>query len=100
MKRPAVIMEKCRVCLGAGEVPSGTTGALLRLERESRGVTRAALQPYFLKPDGSPYSEAHLLSLEHDVRAWSSVMVDSFRKAIERAVAKRLRKEAKVEVVI
>lgn len=86
MKKPQVIMETCTMCDGAGVRPSNTTGAIMRLEREGRGLPRNAVVPHFLKPDGrETYSESYLIDLERDSRAWSCAMIASYRAAIEAA---------------
>ncbi len=97
MKRPEVKMIECPLCNGRGVKPDSNTGALMRLERESRAVTRNALLPYFYKPESTDtYSEGYLIDLEKDSRAWSVELISSFRNAIEMAVQARLAKAEEV----
>lgn len=97
MKRPPVEMETCGACGGLGEKPGSHTGTVMRLEREGRGVTRAALVPHFYKPESrETYSIGYLIDLERNSRAWSVQMISSYRDAIEAAVQTRLSKKAEV----
>lgn len=89
MKR-TIKMETCSSCGGVGTKPGEGTGAIMRLEREERSVTRNQLLAFFEKPEGGVYSERYLIDLEFDTRAWSNELVDLYRKAIELAVKKRL----------
>lgn len=90
IKRPETPMITCTLCDGAGKRPAHGTGRLMRMERDSRTVTREQLIEHFHKPDGTNYSPTHLIDLERDSRAWSLAMIESYRVAIEAAVKQRL----------
>jgi hypothetical protein len=64
----------------------------MRLEREGRGVSRTALAPHFLKPDGEPYSFGYLRDLEGGNRGFSVELIEAYRRAIDAAIEQRLSK--------
>ena len=95
MKRPSLPTTTCTACRGQGTIPAIGTGAVLKQEREEKGVPRTnkdneklGLCYHF------GYKASYVFDLENDRRDWSSELTAKYREAIQKAVAARLEEAA------
>lgn len=97
MRRTELPTVACPACAGRTTIPAHGTGEVLRREREARDVPRAGkTYPNQGLVHHFGFSESYTIDLENDVRPWSWSLVESYRAAIEAAVATRLESEVEV----
>jgi hypothetical protein len=91
MKRPQLPTIKCSTCAGLGTIPAIGTGAVLKQEREEKGVPRTNKENEKL---GLCYhfgfKASYVFDLENDRRDWSTELVVKYRDAVQKAVAARV----------
>ena len=94
MRRPQLPTTKCSTCAGLGTIPAIGTGAVLKQEREEKGVPRTNKDNEKL---GLCYhfgfGASYTFDLENDRRDWNAKLIADYRAAIQKAVAARLESE-------
>lgn len=77
-----ITYETCDACAGEGRMPDGSTGKVLRSEREKAGITQAVVA------EAMGISTSYVSDLEADNRDWSHELVVRYRLAVLKAVAR------------
>jgi hypothetical protein len=85
VRRPDIPTVKCVTCNAERLIPAYVgVGQVLQGERIAAGLTIKALTEFL------SLSVTYIQDLEHDRRQWNWAMIANYRRAIRKAVAKRI----------